>query len=55
VASKYGILREGDPVPGISERAIFVIDKRGKVAYAKVYPIDRPPDPEDIYEVLRKL
>ena len=38
VASKYGILREGEPVPGISERAIYVVDKRGKVAYAKVYP-----------------
>jgi peroxiredoxin len=55
VASKYGILREGEPVPGISERSIFVIDKRGKVAYAKVYPIDRPPDPEEVFEVLRKL
>jgi len=55
VASKYGILREGEPVPGISERSIFVIDKRGKVAYAKVYPIDRPPDPDEVFEVLRKL
>jgi peroxiredoxin len=55
VASKYGILREGDPVPGISERAVFVIDKQGKVAFAKVYPIDRPPNTEEVYEVLRKL
>ena len=55
VARKYGILREGEPVPCISKRAIYVIYKRGKVAYAKVYPIDRPPDPEDVFEVLRTL
>ena len=55
VASKYGILREGEPVPGISERAVFVIDKQGKVAYAKVYPIDKVPDTEEVYQVLRKM
>jgi len=55
VAGKYGILRSGEPVPGISERAVFVIDKQGKVAYAKVYPIDRQPETEDVYAVLRKL
>lgn len=55
VAKQYGILREGEPVPGISERAIFVIDKAGKVVYARVYPIDRQPDTEDVFEVLRKL
>ena len=54
-ASKYGILRTGDPVPGISERAVFVVDKEGKVVYAKVYPIDRQPETEEVYEVLRKL
>ena len=55
VATKYGILREGDPVPGISERAVFVVDKKGKIAYAKVHPIDRQPETEEVFEVLRKL
>lgn len=55
VASQYGILRQGDPVPGISERAIFVVDKEGKLAFAKVYPLDRHPEPEEIFDVLRKL
>jgi peroxiredoxin len=48
-------LREGDPVPGISERAVFVIDKKGRVAYSKIHPIDRQPETEEVFEVLRKL
>ena len=55
VAKKYGILREGDPIPGISERAVFVVDKQGKIAFAKVYPIDRQPDTEEVFAVLKKL
>jgi peroxiredoxin (alkyl hydroperoxide reductase subunit C) len=55
VASKFGILREGEPIPGVSERAIFVVDKNGKIAFVKIYPIDRQPEPDEIFEVLRKL
>jgi peroxiredoxin len=55
VARKFGILREGDPIPGISERAIFVVDKQGKLAFAKVYPIGQVPSNDEIFEVLRKL
>jgi len=55
VAQKYGILREGDPVPGISERAVFIVDKQGKIAMAKVYHLGEQPPHEDCYEVLRNL
>ena len=48
VTRKYGILREGDPIPGISERAIFVVDKRAKLAFAKVYPLGQVPIHDDI-------
>ena len=41
VASGFGIQREGDPLPGVNERAIFVVDKRGKLAFGKVYPSGR--------------
>src|SRR5579863_6619786 len=34
VARKFGILREGDPIPGITERALFVVGKDGKLAFA---------------------
>ena len=55
VAQKYGILRPGDPVPGISERAVFIVDKQGKIALAKVYHLGEQPPHEDCYEVLRNL
>lgn len=55
VARKFGILREGDPIPGINERSLFIIDKEGKIAFGKVYPLDQQPDNEECFDVLRKL
>ena len=55
VAEKFGVLRQGDPIPGINERAVFIVGKDGKIAWAKVYPLDRQPDNEECFEVLRKL
>src|ERR1700686_1274379 len=55
VTCKFGILREGAPVAGISERAVFVVDKAGKVAFAKVYPIDQLPEIEAVLGALRNL
>lgn len=55
VAKKFGILREGDPIPGINERAIFVVDKKGKLAFSKIYPIGQVPSNDEVFEALRKL
>ena len=55
VTRKFGILREGPPVPGISERAAFIVDKSGKIAFAKVYPIDQLPNIEELLQALRKM
>jgi peroxiredoxin len=52
VAKKYGIFREKE---GFSERAVFVIDKRGRVAWAKKYDIPEQPNNEDFLGVLRSL
>jgi len=52
VAKKYGVWREGG---GISERAIFVVDKQGTIAYAKVHEILDQPDNEVLFEVLKDL
>ena len=51
VAKKYGVLRE----QGMTERAIFIIDKEGKIVYIDVHDISKQPDNEDLFEVLRKL
>jgi peroxiredoxin len=52
VARAYGAYREND---GISERALFVVDKEGKLAYVDIHNISDQPDNEDLFEVLRKL
>ncbi len=51
VAEKYGVLRE----QGMAERAIFIIDKEGKVAYIDVHDISLQPDNEDLFETLRQM
>jgi peroxiredoxin (alkyl hydroperoxide reductase subunit C) len=55
VITQFGVLREGDPLPGVSERAMFVVGKDGKLKFAKVYPIGEVPSNEEVFEVLRKL
>jgi peroxiredoxin len=52
VARSYGAYRETD---GISERAIFIVDKEGKLAYTDIHDISDQPDNENLFEVLRKL
>jgi peroxiredoxin len=54
-ARDYGVLREGDPIPGINERAVFIVDKQGKIVFSKVYELGEQPDNEDAFDVLRKL
>ncbi len=55
VTRKFGVLREGPPVAGISERAAFIVDRAGKIAFAKVYPIDQLPEIEELLRALRRL
>jgi alkyl hydroperoxide reductase subunit AhpC len=55
VTRKFGILREGPPVAGISERAAFVVDMAGKLAFAKVYPLDQLPEIEALLRTLQGL
>ncbi len=49
VASDYGVMRSD----GISERAIFVIDKAGKIAWAKQYQIPEQPDFDEVLAAIR--
>jgi peroxiredoxin len=50
VASAYGVMRQD----GISERAIIVVDKNGKVAWAKQYDIPEQPNVEEVFKALSK-
>ena len=51
VARKFAAYRP----EGISERALFVIDKQGKIIYKDIHAIGEQPDNEEIFDVLRKL
>jgi peroxiredoxin len=52
VARAYGVYREGD---GISERALFVIDKDGKIAWSYLSPIAINPGADGILDALENL
>ena len=52
VAQKYGVFR---PKEGFSERAVFVIDKQGRIAWSKTYDIPQQPDNEDFFGALSNL
>jgi len=51
VAKKYGVLRSN----GLSERALFIIDKKGIVRYIDVHDINKRPPLEDLITALEKL
>ncbi|NWG04434.1 MAG: peroxiredoxin [Syntrophaceae bacterium] len=51
VAKKYGVLRSD----GVSERALFVIDKKGIIRYIDVHDINKRPPLEDLIGALEKL
>ncbi len=51
VAVKYGVLRDG----GITERAIFIIDKEGIIRYIDTHDISEQPDNAELLDVLKKI
>jgi peroxiredoxin (alkyl hydroperoxide reductase subunit C) len=51
VAKRYGVLRSD----GVSERALFVIDKKGIIRYIDVHDINQRPSLEDVIGALEKL
>lgn len=51
VAQLYGVLRP----EGYSERALFIIDKRGVIRYVDVHDINEQPDNEVLFGELAKI
>ncbi len=51
VARQYGVFREKD---GFSERAIFVINKQGKIAWSRRYEIPEQPNNEELLVALEQ-
>ncbi len=48
----YGALIEET---GVARRAVFVIDKRGKVVYKRVYEAAQMPDLKEAIDIIKKL
>jgi peroxiredoxin len=51
VAKMYGILR----AEGYSERATFIIDKKGTVRWLEVHEIAKVPDMERLFQILKSI
>jgi glutaredoxin len=51
VAKRYKVLRSD----GRSERAIFILDKKGVIRYIDIHNIDEQPDNEILFKVLAEL
>lgn len=51
VSKKYGVLRSN----GVSERALFVIDKKGIIRYIDVHDINKRPALEALVKALEQL
>jgi peroxiredoxin len=52
VAGKYGVFRQKE---GFSERAVFIVDKQGRIAWAKIYDIPEQPDNEELLRALETV
>ena len=52
VARKFGVYREKD---GISERAVFLVDKEGRIAWARTYDIPQLPENAELFTALKNL
>lgn len=51
VAQAYGVLRE----QGMTERAIFIVDKQGIIRYIDIHDFNEQPNNEVLFEVLEGL
>lgn len=51
IAKKYGVLRK----EGYTERALFIIDKKGIIRYIDIHDIDDQPINEELRKAIRKF
>jgi peroxiredoxin len=54
VSRSYGVFREKEPWAGVSERAILVISKSGRITFSRIYPMNQLPDLNETFEALRE-
>ncbi|HVB29835.1 MAG TPA: alkyl hydroperoxide reductase, partial [Terriglobia bacterium] len=53
-AQAYGIFPPTrHEVPFVNDRAVFIVDKAGKVAWSKIYALGDLPDLDEVLDALR--
>jgi peroxiredoxin len=55
VCARYGVLRSQEPGRGASERAIYIVDTAGNIAFRRLYESADIPDKEELFQSLRTL
>jgi len=51
MAQPYGVLRE----QGMTERALFIVDKQGVIRNIDIHDFSEQPDNEELFEVLHEI
>jgi len=55
-AEAYGIFPASKhEFGGVNDRAVFIVDKQGRIAWSKVYELRQAPDVGEILDELKKL
>jgi alkyl hydroperoxide reductase subunit AhpC len=55
-ARAYGVFPPAKhEIPFVNDRAIFVVDKQGKIAWSKIYELRQKPDVGEVLEAVQKL
>lgn len=54
-SQRYGVLRTAEPGIGASDRAIFVINRDGRIAFRRIYHVAHVPDIVEILNLLHRL
>jgi peroxiredoxin len=55
VSRAYGVLREGEPHAGTSQRAIFVVERSARIVFSKLYDWREMPPISEALDALRGL
>jgi peroxiredoxin len=54
VCSRYGVLRQSGAGAGASERAVFLVDGEGRIAFRKIYGWDEVPQLDEVLSQVEK-
>lgn len=56
IAKTYGVFPPTKhSIPFVNDRAIFIVDKNGKIAWTKIYEIGTMPEPDEVLAALKNI